>query len=378
MDVGKEPMVLTQPNFGKRYYLLPMYSLWMPVIHSVGSRTTGEKAATYLLTRNDWKGEVPEGMTQLTSPTDYMLIIGRIYADGTEEDYKIVNKEQSELTVVPLSAYGKPYKSVAPPVDPDPGFSMTDKPQKVILGFDTSEYFNRMTKLMGSVAPPAPEDAPMVAKMAKIGIVPGEPFDISKLDPAVQEGLKDLPKKTLDKIVAQATGDSKLVNGWNIKGLATGYYGTDYFARALIAAIGWPANLPQDAVYPTTFVDGNGDKLNGANKYTLTFPKGRTPPVDGFWSITMYIDDGGWWFYPNALNKLTVSMRNNPKFNDDGSLTLYFQHESPGEDKVANWLPAPKGDFLLTLRMYWPKEKSPTILPLGKGDWTPPGVQKVK
>jgi hypothetical protein len=338
----------------------------------------GEKATTYLITGPGWNGEVPKGMTQVKSPTRYMLILGRIYADGTEEDYKIVNKLQNELKLEPLSAYGKPFTFVAPPVDPNPGFSLTDKPQQVILGMGVSEYFNRMAKLMGGDAPPAAEDAPIVAKMAKIGIVPGQPFDITKLDPAVQEAIKDMPKRTLAKIVAQAAGESKLINGWKVGGLMTGYYGTNYFARALVAAVGWPANLPEDAVYPTTFVDANGDKLNGANKYTITFPKGQTPPVDGFWSITMYFDDGGWWFYPNPLNKLTESMRDHPKFNDDGSLTLYFQHESPGAAKQANWLPSPAGEFLLTLRMYWAKEKSPTILPLGEGDWKPPGVQKVQ
>lgn len=376
MDLGKEPYVFSHPDMGKRYYLLPMYSLWMPVIESPGSRTTGEKAVTYLITGPGWNGEVPKGITQVKSPTRYMLILGRIYADGTEEDYKIVNKLQDELTAVPLSAHGKPFTFVAPPVD-NPGFSLTDKPQQVILGMGVSEYFNRLAKLMGGDAPPAAEDAPIIAKMAKIGIVPGQPFDITKLDPAVQEAIKDLPKRTLAKILAQATGESKLINGWKVGGLMTGYYGTNYFARALVAAVGWPANLPEDAVYPTTFVDANGDKLNGANKYTITFPKGLTPPADGFWSITMYFDDGGWWFYPNPLNKLTESMRDHPKFNDDGSLTLYFQHESPGADKQANWLPSPAGEFLLTLRMYWPKEKSPTILPLGNGDWNPPGVQKV-
>jgi hypothetical protein len=376
MDLGKEPMVFSHPDMAKRYYLLPMYSLWMPVIHSPGSRTTGEKAATYLITRSDWTGKVPEGMTQIKCPTRYMLILGRVYADGTDEDYKIVHGVQAKLSLVPLSAYGKPFTYEAPAVDPNPGFSMTDKPQDVILGMSVSEYFNRMAKLMGSDAPPAAEDAPILAKMAKIGVVPGQPFDITKLDPAVQKSITDLPKTTLAKIVAQAAGQSKLVNGWKIGGLITGHYGTNYFARSLIAAIGWPANLSEDAVYPTTFVDADGNKLNGANKYTLTFPKGQTPPVNGFWSITMYFDDGGWWFYPNPLNKFTVSMRDNPKFNDDGSLTLYFQNESPGTDKQANWLPAPKGEFLLTLRMYWSKERSPTILPLGRGDWDPPAVRK--
>ena len=151
-------------------------------------------------------------------------------------------------------------------------------------------------------------------------------------------------------------------NGWRIPG-AAGTYGTDYLGRALIAAFGWPANLPQDAIYPYTMEDGTGRTLSGTNRYTLTFPKGRTPPVDGFWSITMYFNDGGWWFYPNPLNKFTVSLRDKPTFNADGSLTLYFQNESPGKDKEANWLPAPKGDFILTMRMYWPKEKAPSILP---------------
>lgn len=122
--------------------------------------------------------------------------------------------------------------------------------------------------------------------------------------------------------------------------------------------------------------DGDGKVLNGANKYTVTFKKGETPPVDGFWSITMYMIDGGWWFNPNPLNKFTVSLRDKPKYNADGSLTLYFQHESPGKGKEANWLPAPSGEFVLMMRMYWPQEKAPSILPPGKGTWSPPPVIK--
>jgi hypothetical protein len=377
IDLGKEPTVFTYPDMGKRYFLFPTYSLWMPVAESLGSRTTGQGAGKYLITGPGWDGEVPEGLKQIKSPTRYFLILGRTYSDGSEEDYKAVNALQAQYNLVPLSAYGKPYTFVAPKVDEKPGFSMTDKPQDVILRMSTSEYFNRMTTLMGDVAPPAPEDAPIVAEMAKIGLIPGQPFDITKLDPTVQAALTNLPKNALAKIVAQATAGKSLVNGWAISGLQTGYYGTNYLGRALIAAVGWPANLPQDAVYPTTFVDAEGKKLDGANKYTLTFPKGQTPPADGFWSITMYFDDGGWWFYPNPLNKFTVSLRDKPKFNEDDSLTLYFQHESPGAEKEANWLPSPAGDFLLTLRMYWPKDKPPSILPLGKGTWVPPAVVKV-
>jgi hypothetical protein len=205
LDLGAEPIVFSHPDMGKRYYLFPTYSLWMPVLQSLGSRTTGEKAANYLFTGPGWNGQVPAGMTQIKSSTRYTLILGRTYADGTDADYQAVNALQEQYKVVPLSAWGKPYRYKAPPVDPNPGFSMTDKPQSVILAMDTAEYFNRMAKLMGGDAPPAKEDAPMVEKMAKLGIVPGKPFDMNKLDPAVQAALKDSPQRALKKIEATRT-----------------------------------------------------------------------------------------------------------------------------------------------------------------------------
>jgi len=301
-----------------------------------------------------------------------MCILGRTYADGTEKDFEAVNALQAQYKITPLSAWGKSYTYKAPPVNPDPGFSMTEKPQKAILDMGTAKYFDLMAKLMGKAAPPAKADGPMLARMAKLGIVPGKPFDLARLDPAVQAALKDIPKVALAKIEANKNSLGEMVNGWVItKGL--GVYGTDYLKRAVVAAFGWPANRQKDAVYPYTEVDGDGKKLTGANQYTLTFPKGQTPPVNGFWSITMYEIDQGWWFVPNPLNRFTVSQRNNPKYNADGSLTLYFQNESPGKDKEANWLPAPKGPFILTLRMYWPRENTPSIL---DGSWTPPAVQR--
>jgi hypothetical protein len=374
LDVGHEPMVFSHPDMGKRYYLFPMYSLWMPVIQSPGSRTAGEGAKTYVITGPTWKGQIPQGAVRIKSPTRYLVILGRTYCTGTPEDYEAVHSLQAQFKLQPLSTLGKNYTPPVAKVDPNPGFSMTEKPQAVINDMDTSAYFNMMAKLMGESAPPAAEDAPIIMKMAKIGLVAGTPFEMSKLDPAVQEALKNVPRESFKKIIALQRTGGKLVNGWLIPG-AAGRYGTDYLGRALIAAVGWPANLPEDAVYPTAMVDGDGKKFNGANKYTITFPKGQTPPVDGFWSITMYFDDGGWWFYPNELNKFTVSMRNDPKFNEDGSLTLYFQHESPGKDKEANWLPSPKGDFLLTMRMYWPKVNDPSIL---NGSWTIPPVTMSK
>jgi hypothetical protein len=369
-----EPQVFSHPDMGDRFYLFEVTDLWMSDSQSSPSKRTADgKAANYLFTAPGWNGEVPRGMKHFPIATRYMVILGRTYADGTEQDYKAVNALQAQYKITPLSAWGKPYTPVAPPVNPNPGFSMTDKPQAVILGMGTEGYFNLMAKLMAETAPPAAGDAPMLARMAKIGIVPGKPFELSKLDPAVQAALTDIPQTALTKIEANKENMGAVVDHWVIsKGLGT--YGPDsYMKRAVVAAFGWPANQELDAVYPYTEVDSTGQKLTGANTYTLTFPKDGTPPVNGFWSITMYMIDGGWWFVPNPLNKFTVSPRNNPKLNADGSLTLYFQNESPGADKEANWLPAPKGEFIPMLRMYWPKDTAPSII---DGSWKPPQVVK--
>ena len=353
-----EPQVFSHPDMGKRFYLFEMTDLWMTDFNSPGTRTAGGRAANYLITGPGWTGDVPAGMKQIKCATRYMVILGRTYADGTDQDYAAVNALQAQYKIVPLSAYGKPYNYQAPPVNPNPGFSMTDKPQSVILDMDTSTYFNMMARLMGGAAPPAPEDAPMLARMAKIGLVPGTAIRHGKARSS-RAGRAQGPRQGRPTAHRGQQGQpGRIVNGWIVtKGL--GVYGTDYMKRAVVAAFGWPANLQQDAVYPYTEVDSGGRKLSGANNYTLTFAKGETPPVDAFWSITMYEIDQGWWFVPNPLNKFTVSPRNNLKSNADGSVTLYFQNESPGADKEANWLPAPKGDFVLMLRMYWPKEKRP-------------------
>ena len=367
-----EPQVFSHPAMGKRFHLFPMIDLWMTIYASPGSRTGDSKAANYLLTGPGWKGEVPKGMTHIPAATRYIVILGRTYADGTEKDYKAVNALQAQYKITPLSAWGKRFTPKAPPVNPDPGFSMTEKPQQAILGLGTAGYFDMMARLMCKDSPPAVADVPMLVKMAGIGIEPCKPFDMDRFDPATQAALKDVPQTALKKIEANRASLGEMVNGWVItKGL--GVYGTDYLKRAVVAAFGWPANLQEDAVYPYTEIDSAGQKLTGANKYTLTFAKGQTPPVNGFWSVTMYLIDEGWWFVPNPLNKFTVSPRDKLKYNSDGSLTLYFQNVSPGKDKEANWLPAPKGDFLPMLRMYWPKEKKPSVL---NGTWKPPAVQK--
>lgn len=371
-----EPQIFSHPDMGKRFYLFEVTDLWMiDYGNAPGTRTADGAAADYLFTGPGWKGTVPAGMKHIAMPTRYMVILGRTYADGTEEDYKAVNALQAQYRITPLSSWGKPFTYAAPPVNPNPGFSMTASPQQAILELGTAGYFDLMAKLMGGAAPAAAEDATMVASMARLGIVPGQPFDMGKLDPAVQAALKDLPQVALKKIEANKASLGVIANRWVVtKGL--GIYGTDYLKRAVVAAFGWPANRQEDAVYPYTTVDADGQPLTGANKYTLTFAKDQLPPADGFWSITMYeIGKDGWWFVPNPLNRFTSSLRDKPAFNADGSLTFHFQNESPGKDREANWLPAPKGPFLPMLRMYWPRQTAPSIL---NGSWTPPSVVKVR
>ena len=180
-----EPQVFSHPEIKDRFFTFELVDLWMIVKNSVGTNTSGSKAMTYLFTGPGWKGTVPPGMTHISFPTRYMIILGRTYAQDTKEDLAKVNALQAQYQVRPLSAYGKPYTFKSPPVNPNPGFSMTEAPQKVILGLGTTGYFNLMTKLMGREAPPAPEDAPMLGRMAKIGIVPGKPFEPRMLDSAV-------------------------------------------------------------------------------------------------------------------------------------------------------------------------------------------------
>lgn len=368
LDLAREPYVLSLPALGDRYFLMPMLDAWTNVFEVPGSRTTGGKAQVYAITGPGWKGTLPAGMKELKSPTDMVWILGRTYCTGTPEDYKACHAIMDKYDLRPLSAYGKEYTPPAGKVDPKIDMKTAVREQVNSLGAD--EYFGLVAKLMKD-NPPATADAPMVAKMAKIGIVPGQPFEASKLDPAVARGLANVPAAAQKKIMGHFKEAGEIEKGW-MYSTRTGVYGVDYLQRAFITAIGLGANRPQDAIYPTSDVNAAGKKYSGANKYVMHFKKGDTPPVNGFWSITMY--DADYFFVDNPLNRYTMSPRNNPRLNADGSLDVYIQNESPGKDKESNWLPAPKGEFVLMLRMYWPKETAPSIL---NGTWQPPAVNLV-
>jgi len=370
IDVGKEPWILSLPDMKDRYFLFPMLDMWTNVFEVPGKRTTGTKAQKYAITGPGWKGELPAGVTEYKSPTALVWLLGRIYSSGTPEDYKAVHALQDQISVVPLSAYGKPYTAPAGKVDA--AIDMKAAPRDQVNAMDAAAYFKLAAQLMKD-NPPAAADAPMVAKLAKLGIVPGQDFDPAKLDPAVLKGMNDAIKPAQGKISslpeAIVRGDAKLEHGW-LFFPKTGVYGTNYLNRSLITWYGLGANRPEDAVYPTAEGPELIKKFNGANRYVMRFEKGQLPPVNGFWSITMY--DQSYFFVPNPINRYNVSSRSKFKANPDGSIDVYVQNESPGKDKEANWLPAPKGEFVLMMRLYWPKEKPPSIL---DGTWKPPVVK---
>lgn len=368
IDVSKEPWVLSLPDSQDRYYLFPMLNAWTEVFQVPGKRTTGTQAQTYAITGPNWKGTLPPGVKQYKSPTSIVWLLGRIYCTGTPTDYAAVHEMEDKIGLVPLSSYGKPYTPAPAPVDPK--VDMKTPVREQVNALNTTAYFTMMADLMKN-NPPAPADAPMLAQMGRLGISPGKKFDPSKLDPAVQKALQTVPQESFKTIMGHFKSAGRQENGW-IFTTHTGQYGVDYLQRALITAIGLGANRPQDAVYPTSESDAEGKPYDGNKKYLMHFPAGQLPPTSGFWSLTMYNQD--YFFVDNPLNRYTLSARNQLKKNADGSVDLYLQNQNPGPDKESNWLPAPAGRFILMLRLYWPKEKPPSII---DGSWKIPAAQPI-
>lgn len=367
IDLSKEPYILHLPAEKNRYYLMPMLSGWTNVFFSPGTRTTGDKAGDYVITGPGWKGALPKAFKEIKSPTNMVWLIGRTYTSGTPEDYKEVHKIQDEYRLIPLSAVNKSYNP--PKGEIDPTLDVKTPVRDQVNSMDGVTFFQRLASLLKD-NPPAAADTSIVAKMAQIGIVPGQNFDATKLKPEIAKAIQNAPKIGLEKIKTSFKGLGKGKNGWSIA-LKTGSYGTDYLVRATVAYYGLGANLPEDAVYPETSVDSKGQHLDGTlNRYTIRFPKGQTPPVKGFWSITVYNDQ--LFFEPNAIGRYSIGSKNPLKFNSDGSLDIYLQRESPGKDKESNWLPIAKGPFDLVLRAYWPERS------IVDGTWQPPPVEKNK
>ena len=270
---------------GDRYYIVPMLDGYSEVFKVASPPTTGSKAQNYAITGPGWSGTLPNDVTQVSSPTGLVWVLGRIYCTGTAADYKAVHELQDRFSVVPLSSYGKPY-APAPGVV-DPGIDMKTAVRKQVENLGIDGYFNHLAELM-KTNPPTAQDAPMVARMAKIGLVPGQAFDASKLSFLDRELIKTVPKLALLKMVEHLK-KQKTTNGWLFFTSGVGEFGTDYLTRGMANALGPGWNRPRDAMYPLSQKDPDGDDYNGADhQYVLWFEKGKLPPVKAFWSITLY------------------------------------------------------------------------------------------
>ena len=375
LDLLKEPMVVSVPDTGGRFYMLPMLDMWTDVFASAGSRTTGTQATNFLVTPPGWRPDLrdryidefklPKNTQRIDAPTPYVWIIGRTKTDGPA-DYEAVRKIQAGFNVTPLSDWGKTPKPVEFKVDPS--VDMKTPPREQVDTMPAGRFFAYAAELMGQ-QPPHITDQPILAQMKKLAIEPGKPFDIAKVDPIIARALDTAPDAGQKLMDWKLPTIARVVNGWSMNTDTMGVYGNYYLKRAIVTRIGLGANLPEDAIYPLNLADEAGKPLDGSNKYTIHFDKGSTPPVNAFWSITMYDPEGN--AYPNNLDRQAVSSWMPFVFNADGSLDLYFQNENPGKNKEANWLPSPKGGFNLTMRLYAPKLEALT------GVWTPPPVKRV-
>jgi hypothetical protein len=376
LDLTKEPLVVSAPDTDGRYYLLPMLDMWTDVFASPGWRTTGTKAGNFLIVPSGWRPDLrdkvieefklPKDTQRIDAPTPYVWVIGRTKTDGPP-DYPAVHKIQAGYKVTPLSEWGKPAKPVEVKIDSAVDMKTPPKTQADTMPGD--KYFAYAAELM-KLHPPHLTDEPIVAQMKRIGIEPGKSFDITKVDPTVRKALEAAPEAAQKLMEWKLPTLARVANHWSMNTDTMGVYGNYYLKRAIVTQQGLGANLPEDAVYPLNLGDEAGRPLDGANKYTINFEKGAAPPVNAFWSITLYDPEG--FQVPNSMNRFAVSSWMPFKYNPDGSLTLYFQNDNPGKDKEANWLPAPKGGFNLTMRLYGPKSEVLT------GRWNPPAVTRTQ
>lgn len=365
LDLSKEPMILSVPDTHGRYYLMPMLNGWTDVFASPGKRTTGTTAQNFLIEGPFWKGTVPKHMKEIKAPTNLVWILGRTQTNGAS-DYNAVHAIQKEYKLIPLSAWGKEY---TPPIaQVNDTINSKESPAVQIQNLSAEEFFKQFSKLLKD-NPLRQEDASMKKILQQMGIEPGKVFDSASLSQEQKDTLNKAMKEAQKEIAENVLKSGRRINGWQFFPVV-GTYGTHYLDRASVALAGLGANVPQDAIYPTAFTDVTNKPLVGKNKYVMHFNKGQLPPVNGFWSLSMYDKDS--FFISNPINRFAIGDRDKLQFNSDGSLDIYIQHESPGKEKESNWLPAPSDSFNVTMRLYWPKVE---VL---DNSWIIPGIQKRK
>jgi hypothetical protein len=373
LDLRAEPMVVSVPAVEKeRYYSVQMIDGNTYNYGYIGSRATGPDAGDYLVVGPEWKGEKPAGIKEVfTSTTPFALTLFRTQLFNAE-DMRGVEKVQAGYKVQPLSAF---LKQPAPPAA-----AKIDFLPATTAGIKANfyEYLDAALQFV----PASPADEEIRAKLATIGIGPGKTFDFADLSIEHKAAVLLALKEGDNKVDEFLSNGMKHINGWNVGAFFgdANFYKGDWLKRAGAAKGGLFGNDAVEAVYPYTRVDAAGETLDGSkHNYTITFAAGELPPVNAFWSVTMY-DGKSQLLIKNPIDRYLINspMLPNMKTNADGSLTLYIQHESPGAEKESNWLPAPNDTIYLVMRLYWPKTEAPSILPAGEGSWKPPGIEQAE
>jgi hypothetical protein len=368
-DLRAEPLVVSVPAVQKpRYYSVQLIDGNTYNFGYIGSRATGFAPGSYLIVGPDWKGTTPPGIKKVfSSTTPFAFILFRTQLINPD-DMANVEKIQAGYKAEPLSAFLKqPAPPAAPKIDFLPASTEGIK----------ANFFDYLAAALQFV-PPTPETNDIRGKLASIGIGPGKRFEFKDLSPAHKAAVLVGMKEGDDKVDKFLTSGNKNINGWNV-GAFFGdkdFFKTDWVMRAGAAKGGLYGNNADEAMYPYTRTDGKGETLDGSkHNYTITFPAGQLPPVNAFWSVTMY-DGKSQFLIKNPINRYLINapMLPSMKKNADGSVTLYIQKDSPGKAKESNWLPAPNDTIYLVMRLYWPKATPPSILPPGKGTWQPPAV----
>jgi hypothetical protein len=360
LDLTRGPVLLRVPDSGGRYYMLPMLDMWTDVFANPGTRTTGTAAQDFVITGPGHVGGTPAGATVITAPTPYVWIIGRTQTNGPA-DYAAVNAFQDGLEIT----------SLAGPADhqADPAVDTTTEPVRLVAAMSAADFFGYAARAL-KANPVHVTDFSQLARIAALGIVPGEDFDPARFDPARLAEIEAGVKAAQEALVAVPPAMGTRANGWITHTDSIGVYGNSYVKRAMFALAGLGANPPEDAVYPLLVADADGNPVTGDRDYTVHFDPGALPPADAFWSITSYDDEG--YQVANDLNRFAIGDRDPLTFNADGSLDIYIQRASPGPGRESNWLPAPAGPASITMRIYAPR---PEVL---DGTWNPPPVRRVR
>lgn len=371
LDLRAEPMVISVPAVAKeRYYSVQLIDGNTYNFGYIGSRATGTEPGDYLVVGPDWKGAVPAGIKQVfrsTTPFTLALIRTQLFNPG---DMPNVVKIQAGYKARPLSAF---LKQAAP----------LSAPKLAFVPATTAGIKNNFFEYLDAAlqfVPETPRDKEVRAKLARIGIGPGKTFAFKDLSLEHKAAILIAMKQGDDKVTKWLASGNKTINGWNIGAFFgdEAFYNGDWLMRAGAAKGGLLGNDAVEAMYPYTRIDASGEPLDGSKyKYTITFAPGQLPPVNAFWSVTIY-DGKSQLLVKNPIDRYLINspMLSAMKKDADGSLTLYIQKDSPGADKEANWLPAPDDKIYLVMRLYWPKTTPPSILPAGQGTWQPPGVKR--